>query len=208
MLPPSSGSWYEYIRGGEILSIYTIPFCKTVGKGMESGDRCLVWANRDSGLGNYAASPYKGPRMHPKKTDWQLIFQSNHPSKCSPGVTLLNFLWCVSSGREITLDWGGGLEATGKKKRTLQRQMSLNRSGICTDVCSWRERTTPLMESWPLLEVKFHTRTKQLQYNTITVLYITMFMILVSKCKTEGSEEAAPHTKFHYLQENQIFFYH
>lgn len=33
---------------------------------MESGDRCLVWANRDSGLESDAANPYKGSGMHQK----------------------------------------------------------------------------------------------------------------------------------------------
>lgn len=86
--------------------------------------------------------------------------------------------------------------------------MSLNRSGIWIGACPGRERTTPLMELWLLLKVKFHAHTKQLQHNTITVSYITMFMTSVSRWEIEDSEEDAPHIKFHYLQENQIFFYH
>jgi hypothetical protein len=87
-------------RGGEILSIYTIPFCKTVGKGERVEISALSGPTGPVDWESYALECTK-------KTDWQLIFQSNCPSKCSPGITLLNFLWCVSSskerGREINM---------------------------------------------------------------------------------------------------------
>lgn len=49
---------------------------------------------------NVCSQPFIRALESTKKTDWQLIFQCNRPSECSPGITLFNFVWCVSSGKE------------------------------------------------------------------------------------------------------------
>jgi hypothetical protein len=53
-------------KGGEILSIHMIPFCKTVGKGRRVEIGALSGPTGTVGWESYAASPHKGSGMHQK----------------------------------------------------------------------------------------------------------------------------------------------